>query len=245
MPDAVPRWVAGVDGCKSGWIAVFRNLNAPRELQLRLFPDFAGILGSDPQPAIIAVDMPIGLPDTIGPGGRGPEKAARAHLGARQSSVFTVPSRAAVYEPEYRAACAAAESTSQPPKKVSKQCYYLFPKIREIDALMTPGLEARVFEVHPELAFWRLNGEAAMSLPKKIKSRANPDGLDQRRDLLVARGLPQDFLDQRPPRGCGRDDLLDAAANSLIAERIFLGRAKPFPVDFRRDERGLRMAIWA
>ena len=84
-----------------------------------------------------------------------------------------------------------------------------------------------------------------MSLPKKVKSRANLAGLDQRRDLLVSKGLPGEFLDQKPPRGCGRDDLLDAAANSLIAERIFRGEAEPFPKDFRRDERGLRMAIWA
>ncbi|WP_269585144.1 DUF429 domain-containing protein [Roseibium sp. Sym1] len=245
MPDRRDTWVAGVDGCKAGWVAVLRNLNDPGSLQLELFPAFAGIVDFVPSLSVIAVDMPIGLPDTIGPGGRGPEKAARKHLGERQSSVFTVPTRAAVYQDDYRKACAMAETTSEPPKKVSKQCFNLFPKIREIDALMTPELEARVHEVHPELAFWRLNGEAEMSLPKKVKSRANPAGLDQRRDLLVCKGLPQDFLDQKPPRGCGRDDLLDAAANSLIAERILLGEAEPFPKEFRRDERGLRMAIWA
>lgn len=245
MPDRRDTWVAGVDGCKAGWVAVLRNLNDLGSLQLELFPAFADIVDFAPFLSIIAVDMPIGLPDTIGPGGRGPEKAARRHLGERQSSVFTVPSRAAVYQEDYRKACAMAEATSEPPKKVSKQCFYLFPKIREIDALMTPELEARVHEVHPELAFWRLNGEAEMSLPKKVKSRANPAGLDQRRDLLVSKGLPKAFLDQKPLRGCGRDDLLDAAANSLIAERIHLRLAAPFPSDYRRDERGLRMAIWA
>lgn len=245
MPDGAGTWVAGVDGCKAGWVAVIRNLDAPTDLKLIVVPTFADIVGYTPQLSTIAVDMPIGLPDRMGPGGRGPEKAARKHLGMRQSSVFTVPSRAAVYEDDYVTACDTALATSDPPKKVSKQCFFLFPKIREIDTLMTPELEARVHEVHPELAFWRLNGEAEMSLPKKVKSRANPAGLDQRRDLLVSKGLPKDFLDQAPPRGCGRDDLLDAAANSLIAERILLGEAKPFPKDFRRDERGLRMAIWA
>ncbi|GAB2186766.1 DUF429 domain-containing protein [Roseibium sp. LAB1] len=245
MPDRAGTRVAGVDGCKAGWVAVIRNLDDPAELKLIVVPSFADIVGHTPHLAIIAVDMPIGLPDRIGPGGRGPEKAARKHLGMRQSSVFTVPARAAVYEDDYAKACDTALATSEPPKKVSKQCFFLFPKIREIDALMTPELEARVHEVHPELAFWRLNGEAEMSLPKKVKSRANPAGLDQRRDLLVSKGLPKDFLDQAPPRGCGRDDLLDAAANSLIAERIFLGDADAFPNDYRRDERGLRMAIWA
>jgi predicted RNase H-like nuclease len=245
VPDGSGIRVAGVDGCKAGWVAVMRKLDDPASLTLRVFSSFTEIVSLEPQLKIIAVDMPIGLPGRIGPNGRGPEKAARKHLGERQSSVFTVPSRTAVYEDDYRRACDTAMATSEPPKKVSKQCFHLFPKIREVDALITPELEARVHEVHPELAFWRLNGEAEMSLPKKVKSRANPDGLDQRRDLLVSKGLPRDFLDQKPPRGCGRDDLLDAAVNSLIAERIFRGEAEPFPKDFLRDERGLRMAIWA
>lgn len=245
MPESTGTWVAGVDGCKAGWVAVLRNLDDPAGLRLAVFPSFAAILACDPFLAVIAVDMPIGLPERLDQTGRGPEKAARRHLGERQSSVFSVPSRAAVYKTDYREACDVAQRTSEPPRKVSKQCFYLFPKIREIDALMTPELEDRVFEVHPELAFWRLNGEREMSLPKKIKSRANPDGLDQRRDLLVSKGLPASFLDQQPPKGCGRDDLLDAAANSLIAGRCLEGIAEPFPDPFRRDGRGLRMAIWA
>ncbi|MES0883723.1 DUF429 domain-containing protein [Roseibium sp. SCP14] len=245
MPEDIDTWVAGVDGCKAGWVAVLRNLVKPDEAKLEIFPQFADLINFAPHLSIIAIDMPIGLPDRISPGGRGPEKAARKHLGMRQSSVFSVPSRAAVYEDDYRQACATALRTSEPPRKVSKQCFHLFPKIREIDALMTPELETRVFEVHPELAFWRLNGEREMSLPKKVKSRANPEGLDQRRDLLVSKGLPQDFLDLRPPKECGRDDLLDAAANNLIAERILSGRADPFPMNYQRDGKGLRMAIWA
>lgn len=245
MPENNDNWVAGVDGCKAGWVAVLRNPADPDQLELQVFPNFAALLNDRPNLKVIAVDMPIGLPDRLTSGGRGPEKAARRHLGMRQSSVFTVPSRAAVFEDDYRAACTTALRTSEPPKKVSKQCFYLFPKIREIDAVMSPGLETLVYEVHPELAFWRLNGEREMSLPKKVKSRANPEGLDQRRDVLVTRGLDGAFLDQKPPRGCGRDDLLDAAANSLIAERILDGKAEPFPSDYQRDGKGLRMAIWA
>lgn len=236
---------AGVDGCRGGWIAVLRKLNAPEDMHLLVLDRFADLLTLQPHLDIIAVDVPIGLPDFSGPDGRGAEKAARRHLGMRQSSVFSVPSRASIYETGYQDACKTSLRTSNPPRKVSKQCFYLFPKIREIDAIMSPELETRVYEAHPELAFWRLNGEAEMSLPKKIKSRANTEGLDQRRDLLVAQGLPRAFLDQKPPKGCGRDDLLDAAANSLIAERIFSSKAQPFPKDYQRDGKGLRMAIWA
>lgn len=245
MPESTGTWVAGVDGCRAGWIAVLRNVSDPKDLKLQLFEHFADLLSVQPDLKIIAVDMPIGLPDHLGPDGRGAEKAARKHLGMRQSSVFSVPSRAAVYEEDYRASCETSLKTSSPPRKVSKQCFYLFPKIREIDGLMTPALQERIHEVHPELAFWRLNEEAEMSLPKKVTSRANPEGLDQRRDLLVSKGLPKPFLDQKPPRGCGRDDLLDAAANSLIAERIFNRQAEPFPENYQRDGKGLRMAIWA
>ncbi|WP_395173780.1 DUF429 domain-containing protein [Roseibium alexandrii] len=245
MPESAGTWVAGVDGCRAGWIAVLRNLSDPKNLKLQLFEHFADFLSFLPELKIIAVDMPIGLPNLLGPDGRGAEKAARKRLGKRQSSVFSVPSRAAVYEEDYRASCETSLKTSSPPRKVSKQCFYLFPKIREIDGLMTPELESRIYEVHPELAFWRLNGEAELSMPKKVKSRANPSGLDLRRDLLVSKGLPKPFLDQKPPRGCGRDDLLDAAANSLIAERIFNRQAEPFPENYQRDGKGLRMAIWA
>ncbi len=245
MSEAAPTWVAGVDGCKAGWVAVLRNLPDAKEAEVAVFRSFAEVLDHAPELSIIAVDMPIGLPDRIGPEGRGAEKAARRHLGDRQSSVFSIPSRFAVYAEDYGEACRIALKTSEPPKKVSKQAFYLFPKIRDIDGLMTPELEGRVYEVHPELAFWRLNGEQEMCLPKKVKSRANAPGLDQRQELLIAHGYARDFLDQVRPRGVGRDDLLDAAANCLIAERIFNGQAEPFPQEFMRDGKGLRMAIWA
>ncbi|PLX38331.1 MAG: DUF429 domain-containing protein [Hyphomicrobiales bacterium] len=237
-------WVAGVDGCPAGWIAAYRSLDdePPR---LRLHESFAEILAAPENPRVVAVDMPIGLPDHIGPNGRGPEKAVRPLLGERQSSVFSIPARAAVMADNFGEACRLALETSDPPRKVSRQGFALFPKIREIDALMTPDLEARVFEVHPELAFWRLNGEQPMSLPKKVKSRPNPAGLDQRRELLVRFGYEMGFLGQKPPCGAGPDDLIDACVNAVIAERILSQKAEPFPPEPARDARGLRVAIWA
>jgi predicted RNase H-like nuclease len=236
--------VAGVDGCKGGWIAVIVPETGPLEAIALVTARFADILDHGLRPKIVAVDMPIGLPDFIGPNGRGPEKAARRHLGARQSSVFAVPSRASVFTSDYREACSVAATSSSPPRKVSRQCYGLFPKIREIDALMTPALEERVFEVHPELAFWRLNGEQPMSLPKTIRSEASWPGVDQRRRLLEAHGFDPAFL-AAVPRGAAPDDLVDAAASAWIARRIRSGEAHPFPEEPERDGRGLRMAIWA
>ena len=79
-----PRWVAGVDGCRSGWLAVFLDASGRTAPRLRLFPAFAEILAAPEQPERIAVDMPIGLPERIVGSGRAAEMAVRPLLGARQ-----------------------------------------------------------------------------------------------------------------------------------------------------------------
>ncbi|HWJ74968.1 MAG TPA: DUF429 domain-containing protein [Kaistia sp.] len=235
-------WVAGVDGCRAGWIAVLLPEAGPP--QVFVTQRFADILAHETEPGIIAVDMPIGLPDSVGPGGRGPERLVRAKLGERQSSVFAIPPRAAVMASDFAAATAASLAASTPPRKVSRQAFGLFAKIREIDALMTAPLEARIYESHPELAFWQLNAHAPMTLPKKVRGKSNPPGLAERRALLVRLGYDAGLL-STPPRGAGLDDLLDAAVLALIARRIARGEAMSFPAEPERDAKGLRMAIWA
>ena len=163
----------GVDGCPGGWIAAFVR-PAGDDCVIAVYPHFAEVLTAHNTPAIVAVDIPIGLPEQAGHCGRAAEYAVRPWLGQRQSSVFAVPSRTAVYAPDYGAACHAALATSQPPRKVSKQLFNISPKIREVDAILRADakLTTRVFEVHPELAFWRLNGERPLSEAKKIKNRS-------------------------------------------------------------------------
>ena len=108
-----------------------------------------------------------------------------------------------------------------------------------------PALAARIYEVHPELAFWRLNGEQPLNEPKKVKSRPYAPGLALRRQLLRAAGLPAELIDAAPPKGAEADDLLDALACAAIAWRIHAGIARPFPDPPSRDTYGLPMAIWA
>ena len=186
--------VGGVDGCRAGWLVVVWPVAGRARPHARIVPTFAEVLALPEAPRLIAVDMPIGLPERSGIGGRLPDIEVRARLGARQSSVFAVPARAAVMETDYRRACAVAMRHSEPPRKVSKQTYNLFPKIREVDAHMTPELQARVVECHPEAAFWAMNGKVPLDLAKKIKSRPNTPGLDLRRRLLAVAGWPLDFL---------------------------------------------------
>jgi predicted RNase H-like nuclease len=156
--------IAGVDGCKAGWVTVHRRPGGTPTAAV--FPTFAALLTALPPNCIVAVDMPIGLPDFSSRGGRGPEALVRPLLGQRQSSVFSIPSRAAVHaEPgpfasvedwyaAHRRASAVARETSDPPRGISIQAFGIFSKIREIDALLIerPELRTRIFESHPEVA---------------------------------------------------------------------------------------------
>jgi predicted RNase H-like nuclease len=239
-------WLAGVDGCPGGWIAAFVRPDGD-ETRVRIVPHFADVVAAPEAPAVIAVDMPIGLPQRTGLGGRAAENTVRPLLGARQSSVFSVPSRAAIYADDYGSACKRASETSDPPRKVSKQLFNIAPRIREIDELLRafPAAAVHVYEVHPEVGFWRLNDGRALAEPKKVKSRPYPPGLALRRNLLLAAGLPEDAINATPPAGAGTDDLLDALACAAVARRLHRGEAQPFPDPPPRDAFGLRMAIWA
>ena len=247
MTQAVPplgRVIAGVDGCRAGWIALAL---APGDARPRLmvrarFADLVDELGSG---AVLAVDMPMGLPDRISGAGRGPEQAIRPYLGARQSSVFSIPARAAVEAQTYREACDLAQQFSDPPKKVSKQAFFLFGRILEIDRLLQadPGLRDRIFECHPEFAFCRLNGLVAMATPKKIRGAVNPAGVAERTSLLVQHDIAPEILAAGPPRGAAMDDLLDAAVNLVMAGRHARGLTTSFPAEPARDRHGILIAI--
>lgn len=244
-PRAGNTWLAGVDGCRGGWVVVMRTVDGEDAPRAGLCATFAEVLALEESPAIIAVDMPIGLAETTARGGRACEIEARKHLAGRQSSVFSVPARAAVMQTDYAEACAVALQHSDPPRKVSKQCFGLFPKIREIDALMTPDLQNRVYECHPELAFWALNDGAAMSLPKKIKNRPNPEGIAERHTLLVRHGFNEKFLNRKlwPVSRVGPDDFIDACALVCTAARIHNGISIRLPDPPPRDAKGLRIEI--
>lgn len=244
----------GVDGCPGGWVAVFE---AAGLLQARVFGDFAGLVAAFATDASIAVDMPIGLPERAGAGGRGPEALVRPLLGQRQSSVFPIPSRAAIhaecgpfadaaalYDAHGRANRIARES-SEPPRAISIQAFGIFPKIRELDALLRhrPELADRVIESHPELAFWLLNQRRSLATPKKVKGRPDAAGLAERRALLTAGGIDPAFLAMPPPRGAAVDDLLDATALLVVARRHRRGEAISFPDPPGRDAFGLPVAI--
>src|SRR5580704_2488390 len=242
-------WLAGVDGCSAGWIAAFIRPSGALG-QPRVFSRFADILHAPETPSIIAVDVPIGLPEY---GGRAAENAVRPLLGKLRGSVFPIPSRRAIFAElgpfanqferyaAHQRACAVAAATSKPSKRITIQAFGLFPKIRELDNLLqkNTSLKDRVFETHPELAFRHINGEQPLEERKK-----DAIGLTRRRQLLVDCGLRASVVESDPPKGAAIDDLLDALVCAFVARRLAAGLARPFPNPPERDQFNLPMAIW-
>lgn len=187
--------------------------------------------------AVIAVDIPIGLPQLSG---RKAEREVRTLVGTRRSSVFPVPSRVAIMCDEYDEARRLNLANSNPPRKVQKQFFCLSPKVREVDSLITPKLQELVFETHPELAFCMMNGRQPLKWPKKKAA-----GQDERRVLLAASGFPLDKVSVPHFRRAdvAADDIIDACACAWVARRISTGMSIRVPADPQFDARGLRMEI--
>ena len=234
--------VAGVDGCRAGWIAVLRRPGHD-EAAFRLCRSFAEVLALAREAVVVALDMSIGLLTSAEPGGRTCDRAARARLGRpRAASVFSPPVRGALaMANDYRCALAANRASSSAGIGISRQCFGLFPKLREVDAAMTPALQHRVREAHPEVAF------LAMADKPTNFSKRRAEGREERRSLLREAGLgaaAKAAAGFRGP-GWGDDDVIDALALAWTAERIHERAATRLPDPPPRDARGLAMEIWA
>ncbi len=211
------RGSAGVDGCRGGWLVAFRQ----EQLELQVCPTFREVLELGFES--LAIDIPIGLPE-LGQV-READRLARKMMGRRASCVFTTPPRELVKATDYDQVRSHG---------FSLQAFYIFPKIREVDELMTPSLQQRVRETHPELVFRSLAG-APMSLSKK-----KPEGLREREAWLPdLKGM----YDRFPRKLVAKDDVVDAVALLQAAERHRRGEISQVPDNPPRDRRDLRMEI--
>jgi predicted RNase H-like nuclease len=149
--------------------------------------------------------------------------------------VFSIPCRAALAARDYAEALRLNRNGGG--IGLSRQAFHLLPKLNELDALITPQLQRRLVEAHPELAFALMNGGKPVLLRKRT-----PEGQRARHLLLRRHGIEPGRLDDLP-RGVGIDDALDAMALTRSAERLYRNEAIRLPGAVQRDERGLRMEI--
>jgi predicted RNase H-like nuclease len=236
-PSATIRPVAGVDGCRAGWLVASSEVDADGAMsrpQLLVVPTFDAVV--DLALDRIAVDIPIGLLDVLAAGGPEADRAARKLLGPlRGTSVFSAPVRQVLLADPWPA--------PMPPNLgLTRQAWAITRKIREVDdalrARRAPPTRPVVIETHPEVVFFDLNSGRSVELPKRRSA-----GREARRALLEGAGCW--WPDLVPPVGAKADDLLDALACLWVAAAP-ADRLEPLPVTVPalQDSQGLPMQIW-
>jgi predicted RNase H-like nuclease len=239
-PLGGPVTVAGADAARIGkrkvWAVV--ELRDGRFERVSVRKDLRQVAGTVD---LLAVDLPIWLPGQEGvplaDGKRRADREARELVHSTlRSTVFWSPPRGALEEDDYGAAREIAPS-------LSAQAFALTEKIREVQELAAEGLP--VLEFHPEVTFAVLEGG-----PPTVRKRAW-DGQLQRRRLLERAGLtfpgvPLSEVDPEGDRDSGLlppDDVLDAAAGALTADRVLRGQGRALGVEGTPgiDQRGV---IW-
>ena len=220
----------GVDGCRGGWVVVtspvgsgVSTVERVEHLDALIERVRSGAV------AAAAVDMPIGLPSTTR---RASDHALRAKLGPRRSTVFPTPPRAVLDAVDFRDALARARDATG--VGLSKQAWNLVDKIRTLDALMTPDLQPRISEAHPESSFAEMAGAP-------LASRKNTGDGRRERAALLSPWFP-DLDEHLVDHVALTVDVLDAFAVAWTARRMALGCARWFGDD-ERDDRGLSMRV--
>jgi len=219
--------VAGVTPCAPGWLVASAKLHgatfAPEAP--RVLGSFAEVLDERPSFSVIALNAPVGYIDDVHEGGRTCDRMARALLGRRGSTVHNAPTRASLQE-EADVADDGLDAITN----------VLLRRYREVAAEMAPYRQRTVFEVHPELSFFQINGDVPLRWSKKTEA-----GMEERIALLKMRVPGSERLLEAELDGVPMSHLLDAAAILWTARRIIARAGTRLPSDPEWDEQGLRM----
>jgi predicted RNase H-like nuclease len=225
--------VLGVDACKRGWIAI----SVDGAVTGAYFADHIETLMARAQAdgplAVVAIDMPIGLPDA---GLRQADVLARAAIGPLWPSVFMTPVRQALLAPDH--AVASAINRQLTGHGISVQAFGLKPKLFQVERWAAKA-QAQVVEIHPEVCFARLAGAP---LTARKSSWA---GAEYRRGLLAGAGIRLAGDLNGAGAVAGVDDVLDAGAAAWAARQVLHGLAQPIPDPPETFSDGWPCAIWS
>ncbi|MGF1484549.1 MAG: DUF429 domain-containing protein [Opitutales bacterium] len=236
------RYVLGVDGCRMGWVALWQTLERSPKVGGAVYASLEALWKAHGDAQRILIDMPIGLPAETS---RACDVEARRILGRGLGSrVFPCPARVTVeQEPlDYVRACQI--NYTQTGRKLSKQSFFILPKIAECDQLLRTSAAARrtLVEAHPEVCFAGLHGGAGIRAGKKT-----PEGFSLRMRYLNPllpglKRLQRELRGAYPKSKVEDDDILDAAVLAHVARVPQSWRVLP-QGDVPRDARGLPMRI--
>jgi predicted RNase H-like nuclease len=214
-----------VDGAPGGWIVVRVG---PGRVGWSVQPDAAAVLAATTGCVAVGVDIPLGLP--AGPRRRACDEETAQALGPARSSVFPAPPRAVLTAASHAEACVIARQLTG--RGISLQSFHIGPKVLDWDSL--GERPATVFEVHPELAFRRLEPNVTFGSKKTAR------GAGQRIAALAGWVSPALALAELP-LGARLDDALDALAAAWSAQRWARGEAEVLGLE--HDDRGRPMCV--
>jgi len=222
------KLLAGVEPCRGGWLLV------PGKLQgVSLFPEPPEVLGKlteilDYRPSfeVVAIHVPIGLPgEQAARGGRACDREARRLLGRRRgAAVISAPPRSALWN-------GGGEGLSAVTR-------VLLPRIQEAYREIASYHQRRVYEVHPELGFYELNGDR----PLRYGTRTTM-GREERLTLLTERIPGIERVIENRPATVALPTLLDACVNLWTARRISARAVTRLPEVPEWNQDGLRMEL--
>jgi predicted RNase H-like nuclease len=221
----------GIDGCRGGWVVASAS-SSLNDLTIEFVPNLHPILEGAGTDSVVAIDIPIGLPENEP---RACDGAARQLLGwPRSSSVFSPPCRRAFAGKTFKEVLLLNRTATG--VGISKQAFHIMPKIREVDALMTTKKQKYIREVHPEVTFAQLNGVVLAQNKKSPLGRAHRIALLQGAGLYISEAL-------LATRGMKPDDVIDAVACLLTAFAIQNGHSQCLGRREQTDAKGLVMEI--
>ncbi|MFL6022049.1 MAG: DUF429 domain-containing protein [Marmoricola sp.] len=225
--------VLGVDACVAGWVGVL--LGPDGRLTVHVASSITALVGQvreGADVAVVAIDIPIGLPDN---GVRQADEQARAALPGKASSVFSTLTRSAYSADSYAGSREANLDATDGERSASAQAWALGPKILQVDAWVRGDPGAVVIEVHPELCFARMAGSPLLA------GKRTDEGVALRREALGRAGIaaPSWYSGS----GFGEDDLLDACAALWTGVRYLNGESESLPAEAEVFSDGIPAAI--
>ena len=210
----------GIDGCKSGWVVAELK---DKSIFFYLIDNLNQINNITKGNANIGIDIPLELAPK---GERMAEKEARNFLGTRASTIFSPPAIKALCATNYFDACKINFEESG--KKISKQTWYIFNKIKEArEIYLDKNSNKSLYEIHPELSFMAMNDMSVIKDSKKtIEGR-------KKRLMLITKFYPSfDFQlirDKFLRKHVADDDILDAIAVLWSTQKLIDNMASYVP----------------
>lgn len=204
----------GVDWADGRWVVA----KCGNEVEVTTEPSILNVWHEHGKKAeAIVVDIPIGLVDSKT---RACDEEAKKLLSERGSSVFSIPSREVIEATEY------SDAQSKNGGSLGSQSWWLFPRIKEVDAFLQEYENARekTYESHPEVCFEVLAGDLDDSKDTEGGRKERLEVLEEYEDLHsevenIIEGRKAGSEWHHRISKTRLDDVLDAAVLAFTAEQ--------------------------